>query len=55
MKQLSADVIILNEKPASYEQDLQGSLEALVRGSRLRLVPDIAGARGEHLSPARPN
>ena len=25
IKQLSADVIILNEKPASYEQDLQGS------------------------------
>ncbi|RPH56746.1 MAG: hypothetical protein EHM89_14965, partial [Acidobacteria bacterium] len=46
MKQLSADVIILNEKPVSYEQDLQGSLEALVRGSRLRLLPDIAGARG---------
>jgi cyclic beta-1,2-glucan synthetase len=45
MKQLSADVIILNEKPASYEQDLQGSLEALVRGSRLRL-PDTGGARG---------
>ena len=46
MRQLSADVIILNEKPASYEQDLQGSLEALVRGSRLRLLPNIAGARG---------
>jgi cyclic beta-1,2-glucan synthetase len=46
MKQLSADVIILNEKPASYEQDLQGSLEALVHGSRLRLCPDTGGARG---------
>lgn len=46
MKQLSADVIILNEKPASYEQDLQASLEALVRGSRLRLLPDTGGARG---------
>jgi cyclic beta-1,2-glucan synthetase len=46
MKQLSADVIILNEKTASYEQDLQGSLEALVRGSRLRLLPDTGGARG---------
>ena len=43
MKQLSADVIILNEKTASYEQDLQGSLEALVRGSRLRLLPDTGG------------
>ncbi|HTL60005.1 MAG TPA: glucoamylase family protein [Nitrospira sp.] len=46
IKQLSADVIILNEKPPSYEQDLQGSLEALVRGSRLRLLPNIAGAQG---------
>jgi len=46
IKQLSADVIILNEKPASYEQDLHGSLETLVRGSRLRLLPNIAGARG---------
>lgn len=46
MRQLSADVIILNEKPPSYEQDLQGSLEALVRGSRLRLCPDTGGACG---------
>ena len=46
MKQLSADVIILNEKPASYEQDLQGSLETLVHGSRLRLCPDTGGTRG---------
>ncbi len=46
MRQVSADVIILNEKPPSYEQDLQGSLESLVRGSRLRLCPDPGGARG---------
>jgi cyclic beta-1,2-glucan synthetase len=46
MRQVSADVIILNEKPPSYEQDLQGSLESLVRGSRLRLCPDTGGARG---------
>ena len=39
-------MVILNEKTASYEQDLQGSLEALVRGSRLRLLPDTGGARG---------
>ena len=32
MKQLSADVVIINEKAASYVQELQGSLEALVRG-----------------------
>jgi cyclic beta-1,2-glucan synthetase len=46
MRQVSADVIILNEKPPSYEQDLQGSLESLVRGSRLRLCPDTGEVRG---------
>ena len=46
MRQLSADVIILNEKASSYEQGLQGSLEGLVRGSQLRLYPDTGGARG---------
>ncbi len=46
MRQVSADVVILNEKPPSYEQELQGSLESLVHGSRLRLCPDTGGARG---------
>jgi cyclic beta-1,2-glucan synthetase len=46
MRQLSTDVIILNEKASSYEQGLQGSLEGLVRGSRLRLCPNAGGARG---------
>ncbi len=46
MRQLSSDVIILNEKASSYEQGLQGALDALVRGSQLRLCPDTGGARG---------
>jgi cyclic beta-1,2-glucan synthetase len=46
MKQLSADVVIINEKPPSYAQDLQGSLEALVHGSQLRLSPTTSGVRG---------
>ena len=46
MKHLSADVVILNEKPPSYLQDLQGSLEALVHGSQLRLSPDTTSASG---------
>jgi len=46
MKQLSADVVIINEKPPSYAQELQGSLDALVRGSLLRLSPDTSGVRG---------
>jgi cyclic beta-1,2-glucan synthetase len=46
MKQLSADLVIVNEKPPSYNQDFQGSLEALVHGSQLRLSPDTGSARG---------
>jgi cyclic beta-1,2-glucan synthetase len=46
MKQLAADVVIINEKSASYAQDLQGSLEALVRGSQLRLSPDTSSVSG---------
>jgi cyclic beta-1,2-glucan synthetase len=33
MKQLSVDLVILNEKPASYVQDLQNAIETLVRTS----------------------
>jgi cyclic beta-1,2-glucan synthetase len=46
MKQLSADVVIINEKLSSYAQDLQISLDGLVRGSRLRLSPDTSNVRG---------
>ncbi len=33
MKQLAVDLVILNEKPASYIQDLQNALETMVRTS----------------------
>ena len=46
MKHLSADLVIINEKPPSYMQDFQGSLEALVHGSQLRLSPDTGNTRG---------
>jgi cyclic beta-1,2-glucan synthetase len=46
MKQLSADVVIINERPPSYAQELQISLDGLVRGSRLRLSPDTSDVRG---------
>ncbi len=46
LKQLSADVVIINERSSSYVQDLQNSLEALVRGSQLRLSPDTGNVRG---------
>ncbi len=46
MKQLSTDLVIINEKSSSYAQELQISLEGLVRGSRLRLSPDTDNVRG---------
>ncbi len=46
MKQLAADLVIVNEKPHSYEQDLQDSLEALVRGSQFRVSPERGDALG---------
>ena len=47
MKQLSADVVIINEKAPSYVQELHTSLESLVRGSQLRLAPDTSGVSGK--------
>ena len=47
MKQLAADVVIINEKATSYAQELQGSLESLVRGSQLRLSPETNDASGK--------
>jgi len=46
MKQLSADLVVINERSASYAQELQTSLDGLVRGSRLRLSPDSSNVRG---------
>ena len=45
-KQLSADVVIMNEQPPSYAQELRVSLEALVHGSQLRLSPGTSGVGG---------
>jgi cyclic beta-1,2-glucan synthetase len=46
MKQLSTDVVIINERLPSYAQELQFSLEGLVRGSRLRLSPNTDNVCG---------
>src|SRR5258708_34178672 len=46
MKQLSADLVVINERSASYAQELQTSLDGLVRGSRLRLSSDTNNVRG---------
>ncbi|MEI8396759.1 MAG: glucoamylase family protein [Rhodospirillaceae bacterium] len=45
-KQLSVDLVILNERDSSYVHDLQISLEALVRAHESRLNPVGGGARG---------
>jgi cyclic beta-1,2-glucan synthetase len=37
MKQLAVDLVILNEQPPSYAQDLQAALEAQIRTSQSRL------------------
>jgi cyclic beta-1,2-glucan synthetase len=46
MKQLSVDVLVINDKSTSYTQELQDSLAALVRSSQLRLSPNANGVRG---------
>jgi cyclic beta-1,2-glucan synthetase len=46
MKQLAVDLVILNERGASYLQDLQVALEAQVRASRSRPPSAAPAARG---------
>ncbi len=46
MKRFDVDLVILNERPQSYDQDLQTTLEALVRANRTRPYSDAEGARG---------
>ena len=46
LKRLSVDLVILNEKPPSYEQELQGSLDDLVRASQQRISSDPDDVHG---------
>ena len=46
MKQLAVDLVIVNERPSSYVQELQASLEALVRAHQSRPSPDAEGTLG---------
>ncbi len=46
LKQLAVDLVILNEHAASYSQDLQGELEALVRAQPRAPVVPGAAAKG---------
>ncbi len=46
MKGLPVDLVILNERPPSYVQDLQVSLEGMVRASPSRPQADAGSTRG---------
>jgi cyclic beta-1,2-glucan synthetase len=46
MKQLAVDLVVLNERPVSYAQDLQAAIEALARASHSAPRAEGAGARG---------
>jgi cyclic beta-1,2-glucan synthetase len=46
MKGLAADLVILNERAASYVQDLQNALETLARMSQSRPQPGAHNVRG---------
>ncbi len=46
MKRLAVDLVIINERAASYAQDLQGALEAVVRTNRARSTSEGDGVRG---------
>ncbi|WP_252727248.1 GH36-type glycosyl hydrolase domain-containing protein [Paracoccus sp. C2R09] len=45
MKRLPVDVVILNEHPASYVQDLQSAVESALRGARPRALADAPGGQ----------
>jgi cyclic beta-1,2-glucan synthetase len=47
LKRLSVDLVILNEKPPSYEQELQGVLDELVRARRHRMALDPSDVHGD--------
>nr|WP_298684955.1 glucoamylase family protein [uncultured Dongia sp.] len=46
MKQISVDLVILNERATSYTQDLQLAIEAAVRASQSRPTPGEVPGRG---------
>ena len=46
MKQLAVDLVIVNENPPSYAQDLQATLEAMVRTSQSRQPSSKLSTRG---------
>ena len=53
MKRLAVDLVILNERPSSYAQDFQASVEAVVRANEARLAPRGRGCARLRVHPAR--
>ena len=58
LKRLAVDIVILNERATSYQQDLQGAIDGLVRSAQARPKPgrdDLRGAvfvlRSDLISP----
>jgi len=47
LKQIPADLVIINEEPASYEQELHSSLASIVRASQLRHSTNAGDRRGD--------
>ncbi len=47
MKQLAVDLVILNERPPSYIQDLHAALEIVARTNQSRASPAGEGVRGK--------
>ena len=47
MKRFDVDLVIVNERPSSYDQDLQTALEALIRANQARPYSDKESARGK--------
>ena len=46
LKRLSVDIVILNERATSYQQDLQGAIDGLVRQVQARPKPERDELRG---------
>jgi cyclic beta-1,2-glucan synthetase len=46
-KRLKIDLVILNERSASYQQDLQNAIDALVRKHAMATTPDLASQLGK--------
>ena len=47
LKNLAIDLVVMNEKPHSYAQDLQGQLENMIQAAQLRASPEARETLGQ--------